>query len=164
LLDLNLRGIRDEREVAAVSLALADIVKVNEGELACLLGWLTPARCADEAGSPPAMAALMHRFDLDRLVLTRGGDGWSCYGRDGEVLLCGHAPPVAVRDTVGAGDAFSAVMLVGEARAWPLATTLRRAAAFASQACTLRGAFDAASPIYAETRAAWQAEDERVAD
>jgi fructokinase len=70
-------------------------------------------------------------------------------------VLEGRSPTVTVRDTVGAGDAFAAVLLLGDLRAWPLPTTLARAADFSAAVCTLRGAFDEASPLYRETSARW---------
>lgn len=51
------------------------------------------------------------------------------------------APPVgATVDTVGAGDAFSAVLALGIHRGWPMDTTLARAAEFAGEICRIRGA------------------------
>jgi fructokinase len=150
VLDLNLRGQPGERDLAEQSLALADIVKVNDDELATLHGWFGDSSL-DEAG---ACRYLLERFDLRRLVVTRGAAGWSCLSRDGEPIE-GAAPAVNVVDTVGAGDAFTAVMLLGALRGWPIATTLDRAAQLAASVCTLQGAFDGASPIYARARVAW---------
>lgn len=155
LLDLNLRGIDDEAEVAAASLMLADLVKVNAAELDMLLDWFVESPLRKQ-GLDVAVKALLRRFDVERLVVTRGGDGWACFGRDGEQLHGSAGTAVDVRDTVGAGDAFASVMLLGEAHAWPLSTTLARADMFARAVCTLRGAFDVASPIYAAARAGWQ--------
>ena len=53
------------------------------------------------------------------------------------------APPdldAPVVDTVGAGDALSAVLVLGLARGWPLARTLERAVGFAARVCRSRGA------------------------
>ena len=76
-------------------LALADVVKVSEEDLA----WLAP-------GVPAVEAA---RALLDRgpavVLLTLGGDGAVAIGRELEVAV--PAPPVEVVDTIGAGDAFS---------------------------------------------------------
>ena len=70
VLDLNLRGLADEREVALESLALADIVKVNAEELGKVLAWFGGGTAGDVVG-------LMRRFDLERLVVTRGPEGWT---------------------------------------------------------------------------------------
>ena len=155
MVDLNLRGIDDECDVAAASLEIADVVKANDKELDALLEWFV-APSVRERGLDASVPALLRQFGIERLVVTRGANGWACFGRNGELLRGRPGPAIVVRDTVGAGDAFSAVMLLGEARAWPLATTLARAAMFAGQVCTLRGAFEAASPIYAAARASWE--------
>ena len=53
-------------------------------------------------------------------------------------------------DTVGAGDAFSSVILLGLMQGWPLAETMRRAQAFASRICQQRGATTANIALYKE--------------
>lgn len=160
-LDLNLRDGPDNQMLSADSLALADIVKVNDEELDRLIDWFIrpglPALVWGEPLQREAIDALMARFAVRRLVITRGADGWACRDRmePGAGWLEGTAPPVVLRDTVGAGDAFASVLLVGELRGWPLATTLTRAASFAASVCGIEGAVDADSPIYAQARRAW---------
>jgi fructokinase len=156
ILDLNLRGVEHEREVSAVSLELADLLKLNEDELRTLLEWFVPQFAASD---PEAPWALMARFALPRMVVTRGERGWSHFEANGRRLLQGPSPRVSVVDTVGAGDAFAAVLLLGELRGWPVATTLLRAAEFSARVCTLHGAFDAASPIYGEALSRWGESD-----
>jgi fructokinase len=152
LLDINLRGIEGEREVAAESLDLADVLKLNESELHTLARWFEPARQGSESASA---RALMAAFSLQRIVVTRGDQGWSCFEAGSRRMLEGPSPKVAVADAVGAGDAFSAVLLLGELRGWNLESTLLRAAEFAARVCTLHGAFDPDSGIYAEAQARW---------
>ncbi|MBT9499610.1 MAG: fructokinase [Burkholderiaceae bacterium] len=148
-LDLNLRDGPDNRTLAEASLALADVAKVNEGELETLLGWF------GEPEHPAAVEALIDRFGLQILLITRGADGYACFDASERRWLEGRAPAVDVVDTVGAGDAFAAVFLLGRLRRWPLETTLQRAAQFASSVCTFKGAVDPSLPAYAEVRAAW---------
>lgn len=157
-LDLNLRDGPDNRALAEDSMARAKLVKVNDDELDQLIAWfIRPGRPAlrwGEAALREAVEALVVRFDLQRLTITRGGDGWACMDRDAHWLE-GTAPAVAVRDTVGAGDAFASVLLLGELCGWALRTTLQRAAQHASAVCGIAGAVDPASGIYASARAAW---------
>jgi len=152
LLDLNLRGIADERAIAGESLELADVLKLNDEELRALFAWFEPELAGDEAA---AAFALIARYNLQRIVVTRGERGWSCYQADSRRVLEGPSPQVTVVDAVGAGDAFAAVLLLGEMRGWALETTLLRAAEFAARVCTVHGAFDPAAGIYAEALARW---------
>lgn len=145
-LDLNLRDGPDNRALAEASLALADVVKVNEAELETLLGWF------GEAGGPEA---LITRFGLQTLLVTRGAEGYACFDAAEGRWLEGGAPAVEVIDTVGAGDAFSAVFLLGRLHRWPLPLTLRRASQFASAVCAVKGAVDTTLAIYAAARADW---------
>ncbi len=157
-LDLNLRVGPDNRALAESSLARAELVKVNDDELAQLQTWFggrsDAAATWGDAAHRVAIAALIARFGLRRLMITRGAAGWACLDAAGEWLE-GPAPAVTVRDTVGAGDAFASVLLLGELRGWPLPTTLARAAAHASAVCGIDGAVDPDSGIYAAAQAAW---------
>ncbi|PTT75573.1 hypothetical protein DBR42_28650, partial [Pelomonas sp. HMWF004] len=136
LLDLNLRPGTDTAGGAAESLMLADWVKVNDEELARLADWFD-ARHADE---PARVAALMARFALQRLVLTCGAEGWRFYGPGGALLSQGPgvAQPALV-DTVGAGDAFTAMLLAGLALQRELPATLALANRYAAFICGVRG-------------------------
>ncbi len=129
-LDLNLRPGTELRELAAESLMLADWVKVNDDELALLLSWF----------APEGVAALMGRFALQQLIVTRGAAGYVLYGENGVPQLSGGgvAVPVLV-DTVGAGDAFTAMLLAGLALRRPLDVTLALANRYAATICSLRG-------------------------
>ena len=59
-------------------------------------------------------------------------------------------------DTVGAGDAFASVMLVGLTRGWPLPLTLERAQNFASAIVGVRGATVADPGFYHHHINAWR--------
>jgi fructokinase len=62
----------------------------------------------------------------------------------GEKQQVWEAAPVAlaepVVDTVGAGDAFAAVFMLGLLQRWDAPTTLRRASEYAAAMCRVRGA------------------------
>ncbi len=135
-LDLNLRPGEQTRLLAAESLVLADWVKVNDEELAQLAGWFD-CIAPDDAGRA---SALMARFGLQRLVLTCGASGWRFYAPGGVVLAqgAGVIQPRMV-DTVGAGDAFTALLLAGLALQRALPATLALANRYASFICGERG-------------------------
>ncbi|MEV0001838.1 carbohydrate kinase [Micromonospora sp. NPDC050980] len=78
----------------------AHLVKASDEDL----GWLFPGLPVDEA------AAALGRHGVDLVVVTRGAAG--AYARNGGGLeVTCPAEPVAVVDTVGAGDAFTAGLL-----------------------------------------------------
>ncbi len=91
-------------------IALADIVKVSDDDLA----WITPTLSADEGA-----LSLVER-GARVVVVTRGSAGATAFGRDGlRVDVPGR--PVAVVDTIGAGDSFVGALvtrLVTDGDAW----------------------------------------------
>ncbi|MES2129718.1 MAG: PfkB family carbohydrate kinase [Pseudomonadota bacterium] len=143
-LDLNLRpGFFDELVVTA-SIEAADIVKVNEAELQFLFRWYFQVEpeeqlAADEVHS--FCAALLDRFGLEALIVTLGHRGSVYFGADGQTIANRDNPvPPYVIDTVGAGDAYSAIFLYGRLHGWPLEQTLARANEFAGAICAIPGA------------------------
>jgi fructokinase len=61
-----------------------------------------------------------------------------------------------VIDTTGAGDAFSAIFLLGAARGWPLELTLSRANEFAGAICAVTGAVPGDIGFYDKWVARWR--------
>ena len=173
-LDLNLRvgdgdrGSADPSHVVHGSLLLADLVKVNADELAALLAWfVAPLDGAAVAGlhshgstaraDEQAVARrLVERFALNGLIVTRGTAGCAAYDGLGECVAEAESTAVDAIDTVGAGDAFVAVMLLGRTRGWPMQLTIERATAFAGAVCTLRGAVADDDAFYRVWRARWR--------
>ncbi len=161
-LDLNLRdGQYDERCVFH-SLHAADIAKVNEEELQALFGWYfgiapsAPALSSDEVRA--ACAALVQMFSLEGLIVTLGHRGSVYFGADGGVVVHRDNPaPPFVIDTVGAGDAFSAIFLLGRMRGWALELTLARANEFAAAICAIPGAVPRDLGFYDKWAARWRA-------
>lgn len=151
--DLNWRDGHVRREVALEAVRLADVLKVNDEELAMLCGWLG----GPPAAAPDAAAAhVLSCIPLQLLVVTCGPAGALAFDRAGTRTACAAAGrTLQLRDTVGAGDAFSAVMLAGLLRGWDLPLTLARANAFAGHICEVRGAVPPELACYAEWTAGW---------
>lgn len=145
-LDVNLRAPWWAAEDVLRWAGRAAWVKLNEAEL----GQLQPG-----AGGLEARArALQARCGCGVLV-TRGEAGAWALSAEGETAGVRPAAAVRVVDTVGAGDAFAAVFLLGRLRGWPLAATLARAQDFASAIVGLRGATVAERGLYQAFLAAW---------
>jgi fructokinase len=160
-LDLNLRTGQYEESTVTRSLEAADIVKVNEEELQALFQWTFQIR---QDAAPLATAelhvacrALMQRFALETLIVTLGHRGSVVFCADGTLVANRDNPaPPFVIDTVGAGDAFSAIFLLGRARGWPLELTLARANEFAGAICAVAGAVPRDLNFYDKWVARWR--------
>jgi fructokinase len=106
VLDVNLRPPYDDREIIRDSLRRADVVKLNEEEMQRLASWL------DLRGNLHRSAAVLaETFGCRAVCVTRGRNGAALW-REGQ--WSEHPGfEVEVRDTVGSGDAFLAVLLAG---------------------------------------------------
>jgi fructokinase len=144
VLDLNLRKCDGNEALSLWSLEHADIVKVNDDELQQLFNWFVLNTNAEltwgSAAYLQAVRLLVERFALKQLIVTRGEKGYAAFDGKGSLIAEGAAPSIKVIDTVGAGDAFLSVCLLGELRHWSVADALARASEFAASVCTLRGA------------------------
>lgn len=142
------------------SLHEATIVKVNEEELADLFAWYTHTRPATRTIESKEVAAacstLIRVFTLEGLLVTLGDKGAVYFGADGSRLVS-HAGIVPQRliDTVGAGDAFSAVFMLGQTLHWPLPQTLARANDFAAAICSIAGAVAQQDGFYEPWMTRW---------
>ncbi|MCJ2165712.1 MULTISPECIES: carbohydrate kinase [unclassified Pseudodesulfovibrio] len=131
--DINLRQNFFTSEIITSSLDLADVLKINEDELATVTAMFSLPR-NDRA----ALNALMKKHGLKLAVLTRGHRGSLLLSPDDMSDLPGH--PVEVKDTIGAGDSFTAALVLGLLLGWPLEAINRRAAAVAAHVCGQAGA------------------------
>ena len=131
-IDVNLRAPWWRKASVDRWLSNADWVKLNQDELMQLA---PPHNTMQEA-----MRLLLTQHDLDVLIVTCGSLGAKAQNRAGEFFEVAPAASVSVVDTVGAGDAYAAVLLLGMRQGWPLLVTMARAQAFASALVGLRGA------------------------
>ena len=125
----------------------ADWVKLNTDELALLQ--------PDIQGSDAA-ERFLEIHDLHGLVLTHGADGAEILTKEGARFSARPEPTTRVVDTVGAGDAFTSVTILGMLNGWPLDLTLQRAQQFASAIVGLRGATVAERGFYAPYLDLWK--------
>lgn len=131
--DINLRQHYYTREVIEDSLALADILKINDEEIRIVAGLLSLGE--DDTA---ACRTLIARYGLRLVILTRGSKG-------SEVITATEVIPqaagqVEIVDTVGAGDAFTAAFVVARLRGGSLATAQRLASETAAYVCSRKGA------------------------
>jgi fructokinase len=142
--DVNLRPPWWDPASLEAMLSHADWVKLNADEL-------TRLGAADGTG-----AGFVQRHGLRGLILTHGARGAELLTRDGGRFQVRPGTAAEVVDTVGAGDAFAAVTILGLARGWAYELTLQRAQAFASAIVGIRGATPADRAFYQPFVQAWQ--------
>jgi fructokinase len=131
-LDVNLREPWWQADRVKHIIDQAHWVKLNEHELAHLQPLHSDLK--------EAMALFLARHHLEVLIVTCGERGAFALNQLGEYIEVTPTTQLAVVDTVGAGDAFAAVLLLGLQRGWSLAVTMQRAQSFASKLVTQQGA------------------------
>jgi fructokinase len=149
--DLNLRDPWWTKDKVEWCLSTADWIKLNETELAELSARSTASfgECRDAA------LGLARDHSIQGVIVTRGGEG-ALSVVDGKRIFDAKAPPISsLVDTVGAGDAFSAVVCLGLLHEWDHQTTLDRAAAFAADLCGIRGATTTDFGLYERHLGEW---------
>ncbi len=99
---------------------------------------------------------ILERFNLDAVFVTLGEKGAVALNRDNHMYSTKPQQNVVIMDTVGAGDAFSSVLLLGLMNDWPLDTTMHRAQEFASAVVGQRGAITLEKKFYQTFSKKWQ--------
>ena len=102
--DVNLRQSWYSAEVLSESLEVSPIVKLNDEELPQVLRTLGLGTGDDEASA----RRLLQAYDLELVCVTRGANGSMLVADVGRIEHPGFQ--VAVTDTVGSGDAFTAAL------------------------------------------------------
>ncbi|GAA3747413.1 PfkB family carbohydrate kinase [Streptomyces tremellae] len=148
--DVNLREGRWAPGLVHRLAAHANVLKLSESELIALLGLPDGReRPLDDAAVESGLRTLADRYGLRAAACSMGGRGGALL-LDGAFARAASAP-VAVADTVGAGDAFTAALAEGLHRTLPAARALRRANALGGLTASRTGAL----PDW--TRAEWEA-------
>ena len=131
-MDVNLRAPWWDEDSVRARIAAARWAKLNEAELGTLVHAGT--------GLEERARALQKECDLELLIVTRGAQGALVCDGDGMLLEVPAQIAHEVVDTVGAGDAFSAVVILGLLRDWDFGDTFQRAQDFAGAIVGIQGA------------------------
>lgn len=126
--DLNLRRKDDAGAAVLPAIEAADLLKLNDAELAWLrdhLAWRDPLEVLRER---PRIIALTH-----------GSDGSTLFGPTGVIEVPAERAPSG-GDNVGCGDAYLAILVHGLTLGWDLETSGRAAARWAAAVAGVRGA------------------------
>jgi fructokinase len=97
----------------------ADVIKLNDGEAGRLAVWLRTGEAKhdtprDADAVAEACATIAEATNTSRICVTMAEQGAALW--DNGNLVTAPAPEVVVKDTVGAGDAFMAGLMVGLTR------------------------------------------------
>jgi len=112
--DINLRQQFYSRGLIEQSLQLANVLKLNDDELPTLAGMFGLTGLSEHQ-IKHQIEWLAHTFSLRLVALTRGANGSLLYQKDNNEVRWSDCPsrPVKVVDTGGAGDSFTAAMVLG---------------------------------------------------
>lgn len=141
-LDVNLREPWWNRNDVFKMVERATWIKMNLDELQMLAGGQTTTK--------EQMSDLQNKFDLEQIIVTRGEDGALIGDQDGEFYSEPPAQAEQFVDTVGAGDAFSAMYIHGIQAGLDTCSNLRASQQFASKVVGIRGATTTDKSLYNE--------------
>ncbi len=131
--DINLRQHYYTKDLIAESLTLANVLKLNSEELVILQQYFDLKPDVIQA-----CTQLIEQFDLKLLALTNGSENSMLFTSDIKSVI--STPKVKVVDTVGAGDSFTATMVMGLLNNEPLSKVHRKAVKYSAKVCTHNGA------------------------
>jgi len=133
IFDVNLRQSFYNKEIIEESLKISDVFKLNDDELPVI------SKIFDLNGSEhEILSKILNKFNLKLIALTKGSKGSVLYTKD--MISTLNSPEVKVVDTVGAGDAFTAVLVMGLLKGLPLKEIHNYASEIAAFVCTKKGA------------------------
>ncbi len=135
VLDVNLRRPFYDAALIREAIRQASVLKLSDDELGEVA-----AACGVVLNAKPevTLRSLLTHFGLDLVVMTRGAEGALLVSSDDAVVQPGI--PTKVLDTVGAGDSFTAALVLGLLRGEPRGAILRKACEIASAVCAQSGA------------------------
>tara|TARA_R110001583_G_scaffold179638_2_gene336507 strand:+ start:1419 stop:2279 length:861 start_codon:yes stop_codon:yes gene_type:complete len=133
VLDVNLRQSFYSKSILEESLKCANVLKLNDEELVVLSEMFYLAKSQKEA-----CIQLLKQFNLKLLALTNGSKG-SVLFTENEISMC-PVPKIKVVDTIGAGDSFTACMIMGMLNNKPLKQIHKEATEHAAKVCMYKGA------------------------
>jgi fructokinase len=140
--DLNIRDNFFNKEIIESSLRTTDILKVNLEELKLLNDLFVKQTFDIENVS----AEIIKKFEIDLLAVTLGSDGSALF-KKGENDFS-KPDRIEIVDSVGAGDAFAAILCIGYLQRWSLKKTNKLANYFASEICKIKGALPEDEEVY----------------
>ncbi len=143
--DINLREPWWDTDTIEAAIKQATWVKLNDEEIKLV---------SKQADLHVAAREMIQQYSLEWIIVTKGADGAFIATRD-QLIECQPVKVEKIVDTVGAGDAFSAVTLYGIINNWSLQKIINLAVDFAAQICKVRGATINDKLFYKNILQAW---------
>jgi len=140
--DINLRPGCYNKAIIKKSLLKTDILKLNTSEL----GKLKQMRSL-KMNNEKFVYHLMETHSIRTVSLTKGESGSELFTNRGN-LSSEPAEAIKVVDSVGAGDAYAAMLVAGLLQQWRPEEILDRASLFASRICEIKGAIPDSASFY----------------
>ena len=140
--DINLRPNCYNETLVKESLLKTNILKLNQAELGELKQWMSFKESRDDF-----IGRLMDAYSLDIVSLTMGETGSALFTRQGR-FNWDKVNGARVIDSVGAGDAYAAMLAAGLLKGWQPEEILRKASIFATRVCEIKGAIPESASFY----------------
>ena len=140
--DLNIRQDFYSKKIIESSLTASDAVKLNLEELDLVNDLLIKGK----SGIEETARQIMNKYKIELLCVTQGSEGASLFKeKDSDYCKIGIGNIV---DTVGAGDAYAAVLCLGYLNGWKISRINKLASEFAGKIVTFPGAIPKDDSIY----------------
>jgi len=133
IFDINLRQSFFSQKIIESSLTLANIFKINDDELKIISKLLKIPGNEEQQ-----LKTISQRYTIKLGILTRGSSGSLLYTENNTSVHPGFK--IKSKDTVGAGDAFTAAVIIGLLRGFELDKINDCANQIASYVCSRSGA------------------------
>ncbi|MGF1615629.1 MAG: PfkB family carbohydrate kinase [Gammaproteobacteria bacterium] len=153
--DINLRDPWWHGNDLPFLLQRARWVKLNDEEL----NWVAKHLGLRTDNIETTAQSIHAHYQLQTLVVTLGAHGALAVDPSRELVRVEPGNNVEIIDTVGAGDAFASVVLLGLLEGWTIPLTLARAQDFATRICAQRGATTADANLYRQLLNKWTQEN-----
>ncbi len=149
--DLNIRQDFYSKEIIEVSLNAANVVKLNLDELKLVYSLFIESSGLSSS-LESAADYLIKKFNIELLCVTLGEEGASLYNGIDSCYYSVKINDNEIADTIGAGDAYAAILCIGYLNKWEIKKINRMACEFASEIVKIKGALPGDDLIYSEFR------------
>jgi fructokinase len=133
IFDINLRQSFYDEKLIYESLAISNVLKINDDELstiATMYGW--------KGDEEYLCRKLLDTYELKLIAYTCGVNGSYLYSKDNKSYL--ETPVVKVKNTIGAGDSFTAALMVSLLNGYKLSDCHKLAVDVSAFVCENNGA------------------------